>query len=109
MAVSSLSPPPFDLYEPFGLYDGEQSVMRFEAIEEAKKTARIGNLSPENEMRPNDGHPEVRAQNLDPGDICREGALFNAFWGPPSGGSSLPTCPTLARHTWCSTCGLATG
>src|SRR3712207_3612065 len=41
VVVSSVSPPPFDLYEPFGLYDSEQGVMRFEAIEQAKKAARI--------------------------------------------------------------------
>ncbi len=81
IVVNSLSPPPFDLYEPFGLYDKEQGVMRFEAIEEAKKTARIGNLSPRNEMHLNNSHPELRAQNLDPEDIRREGALFNAFLG----------------------------
>jgi hypothetical protein len=55
--------------------------MRFEAIEEAKKTARIGNLSPKNEMHLNNSHAELRAQALDPGDIRREGALFNAFLG----------------------------
>ena len=55
--------------------------MRFEAIEEAKKTARIGNLSPRNELHYNDSHPELCAQNLDPEDIRREGALFNAFLG----------------------------
>ena len=81
VVVSSLSPPPFDLYEPFGLYDREQGVLRFEATEEARKTARIANLSPENELHPNDSHPELRAQNLDPRDVRREGALFNAFSG----------------------------
>src|SRR5919202_6325208 len=53
VVVSPLSPPPFNLYEPFGLYDRAQGVMRFEAIEETKKAARIANLPPENELRPN--------------------------------------------------------
>jgi hypothetical protein len=33
--------------------------MRFEAIEEAKKAARVGNLSPENDLRLNDSHPQL--------------------------------------------------
>lgn len=33
VVVNALSPPPFDLYEPFGLYDKDHKVMRFEATE----------------------------------------------------------------------------
>ena len=79
--VNSISSPQFDLYEPFGYYDKEQGVMRFEAIEEAKKAARVGNLSPENELRHNGSHPQLRAKNLQTDDIRRNGALFNVFEG----------------------------
>ena len=79
--VNSISPPQFDLYEPFGYYDREHGVMRFEAIEKAKKTARLGSLSPENELHYNDSYQELRAWNLEAEDIRREGALFNVFMG----------------------------
>ena len=109
IVVSSLSPPPFDLYEPFGLYDKEQGVMRFEAIEEAKKTARIGKISPRNELHYNDSHPELRAQNLDPETSAERGPSSTPSWGQRTAGSSRPICPTSARRTWCSTCGRAMG
>jgi mannose-6-phosphate isomerase-like protein (cupin superfamily) len=83
--VDHISPPQFDLYGPAGYYDREHSVMDFEAIEQAKKQAKSGNLSSENEMHLNESHPEVRAWNLTAEEIRREGALFNMFKGTTFG------------------------
>jgi hypothetical protein len=61
--VNQIAPPQFDLYEPAGYYDRERGVMNFEAIEEAKKKAKSGNLSPEAEAHLNESYPEVRPWN----------------------------------------------
>jgi hypothetical protein len=71
--------------------------MRFEAIEEAKKTARVGHLSPENEMRPNESHPWLRAENLQTEDIRRKGALFNIFRGTAFRGFEPAHMPDLGK------------
>ncbi len=92
--VNCISPPQFDLYEPDGYYDREQGVMRFEAIEGAKKTARLGNLSTDNELQLNESYPELRAWNLNAEDIRREGALFNVFMGAEFHGLD----PAFAAH-----------
>jgi quercetin dioxygenase-like cupin family protein len=83
--VDQIAPPQFDLYAPAGYYNIEHGVMNLKAIEEAKKQAKSGNLSTENEMHLNESHPEVRAWNLTAEKIRQEGALFNTFKGASFG------------------------
>ena len=88
--VSAISPPPFDLYEPDGYYDKQHGMMNFEAIEDAQKTAKLGTLSTDNEMHPNESHPELRAWNLDAEDVRRAGALFNFYKGASANVLNVP-------------------
>jgi quercetin dioxygenase-like cupin family protein len=93
--VDQIAPPQFDLYAPAGYYDIEQGVMNLEAIEAAKKQAKSGDLSNENEMHLNESHPEVRAWNLTAEEIRQEGALFNMFRGASFGELGVPMALVL--------------
>ncbi len=79
--VNSISPPQFDLYEPFGYYDRKHGVMRFEAIEEAKKRRGWQASRPITSCTITTGIRSCVAWNLEVEDIRREGALFNVFMG----------------------------
>lgn len=88
--VNQIAPPEFDLYGPAGFYDQRKGAMNDEAIAAAKLRTTPGNLSPENEMRLSESHPELRAWNLTVDDVRRDGALFNVFKGAAFSGLDVP-------------------
>lgn len=88
--VTQIAPPEFGLYAPAGFYDQTKGVMVDDALEAAKARATSDQLSPENEMRLSESHPELRAWNLSVDEIRRDGALFNAYKGAAFGGLDVP-------------------
>lgn len=88
--VDQIAPPAFDLYTPAGFYDQTKGAMNDEAVAAAKQSQSRGKLSPDNEMRLSDRHPELRAWNLTVDDIRREGALFSVFKGAAFSGLDVP-------------------
>jgi mannose-6-phosphate isomerase-like protein (cupin superfamily) len=88
--VTQIAPPEFTLYEPAGYYDRARGVMKYEVIEVAKQQARIGNLSPDNELHLNKTHLALRAWNLTAEEIQREGALFNFYRGAATNVLNVP-------------------
>lgn len=88
--VTQICPPEFTLYEPAGYYDRQNCVMNFDAIEKAKKQARVGKLSLQNDLKLNTDNPDVRANNLTIPDILAKGALFNAYQGTTFDGIDVP-------------------
>jgi gentisate 1,2-dioxygenase len=107
--VNQISPPQFDLYEADGYYDPARGKMKFDAIEKAKKDARLGNLSTDNELHYNDSHPAVRAWNLSVEEIQREGALFNMYRGARFSGIDIPMVLLLWPGYGSSRCGFHYG
>lgn len=88
--VNQICPPQFDLYADAGYFDKAHGVMNYDAIQKAKKEARIGNLSDENELHYNESHPDVRAWNLSVEEIKTGGALFNLYRGAVFHGIDVP-------------------
>lgn len=81
VVVTQITPPQVDLYIDGGFYHKALGVMNFDALEKATMNAPRGTLSPLFEMAYRETCPEVRAWNLTPEEVRRDGALFNAFRG----------------------------
>jgi gentisate 1,2-dioxygenase len=79
--VNSISPPQLDLYAAGGYYDRAHGVLDDARIQQAKQQAQPGTLAADNELHPNESHPELRAWNLSTDAIRQHGALFNVYQG----------------------------
>jgi mannose-6-phosphate isomerase-like protein (cupin superfamily) len=107
--VNQICPPQFDLYEPAGCYDQPHGKLKFDAIEQAKKEAALGNLSTDNELHHNNSYPAVRAWNLSVDEIRRDGALFNMYRGALFSGIDVPMVLLLWPGYGVSRCGFHYG
>ncbi|MFC0448252.1 cupin domain-containing protein [Rhodococcus jostii] len=81
VAVASISPPEFELYEPAGFYNRQYGVVNQEAAWFARSNATPGKLSGPSQLAYHDSDPAVRAWNLTVSEIRTHGALFNVFCG----------------------------
>ncbi len=88
--VAQTCPPQFDLYEDGGYYDRDEGVMRYDAIEAAKKESRWAGLTPATDVRYRETSPEVRPWNMTVDQIRSQGALFSVFKGAQFGGLGTP-------------------
>lgn len=92
--VTSISQPPFQLYEAAGYYDKGRCVMNYERIDKERKIASPKHenkmLSLKNELHLNESFPKMRAWNLSAEEIRTKGALFNVFKGADFGGIDVP-------------------
>ncbi|GMU55536.1 MAG: hypothetical protein AMXMBFR33_46820 [Candidatus Xenobia bacterium] len=79
--INQITPPQLDLYAPSGFYDQRHGVMNFPACDKARLSAEPVEYSTHNEMGFHEHASEVRAWNLEPIDVRREGALFNVYMG----------------------------
>ncbi len=88
--VNQICPPQFDLYAEGGFYNDSLGVINFDSIEKAKINATPVQPPALNEMTYNDDQPDVRANNLEPEDVKRHGALFNVLEGAAFTGIGMP-------------------
>ena len=88
--VSQICPPQFDLYAEGGFYNDSAGVINFDAIEKAKINAAPVDPPTLAEMQFSDSQSDVRAQNLEPEDVKRRGALFNVLEGAAFTGIGMP-------------------
>lgn len=88
--VNQICPPQFDLYTDKGFYNRQLGVMNFDSIEKAIVNAVPVSPPRLAEMTFNDDQSAVRAANLSPDAVRRNGALFNVLDGVPFTGLGLP-------------------
>lgn len=79
--VNQVTPPQLDLYVAGGFYNQRHGVMNLEACAKARFNAEPVEYPDAYEMQFHEHNPEVRAWNLDPAEVRRQGALFNIYNG----------------------------
>ncbi len=88
--VTQITPPPFELYADAGFYQTALGTMNYDACFRAALNARADNLQAPVGFAYRETEAEVRSWNLDPGDIRKQGALFNIFMGAAFDALGIP-------------------
>lgn len=84
--INQTTPPQFDNYIPSGFYDQRHGGMNFTACDRARLNSEPVDYCTDYEMSYHEHCAEVRAWNLEVGDVRVNGALFNIYRGTPFSG-----------------------
>ncbi|CAN5524004.1 hypothetical protein BH09VER1_BH09VER1_50570 [soil metagenome] len=103
--VSQITPPQFDLYIEAGFYHVGGGVMNFDACFHAGLNADTGTLQAPLALAYRETESDVRAWNLTPEVVRRQGALFNCFKGTSFAALGSPAVLVVWPGAGCRTAG----